>query len=134
MPTQTVEITVDVSEGYELTGEYRVPLKDDWFLDIASSDAIRANNPWAEKRLILRKLPDPEPEVPVIDLGPHIADGWVATDMGGDVYWYSSRPECSDGLWLGGHDSNIGHLSIAAELRTLPPAESLRRVIHKEST
>ena len=133
MPTQTTEITVDVPEGYELTGEYRYVNPCGWYMDDPGRVHMwMGHGRSAGSYLILRKLPDPEPEVPLIECS-YLADGWAAADASGGVYWYGDKPSWDDLSWSSeGEHQRIAHTPIAAELRDLPSAESLRRVIYKE--
>lgn len=137
MPQQTIEITVDVPEGYELTGEYRVPGKYESYLSLGGDVLIaHCSHVGTAAYLILRKLPDPDPEPPTIECS-YLADGWVAADKDGNVFWFRIRPTFNASAWSAWDTGMvrhvaINHLPVATTLHDVPASESLRRVIHKE--
>lgn len=125
-----IEIEVDVPEGFEATGEWKAPVKGQWFLDTAAEPvhAIKANADYTCCRLILRKV-EPKRETRWLNLyGPHntatailqktraISDKWATVERTG-----VARVEFEDDRVVGLHlepiDIPIGEGLPAAEGR-----------------
>ncbi len=59
MSKQKIEIEVDMPEGYEATGEWRATQGEPWLAGSGLTSTMKSVVP----QIILRKLPDPIPEV-----------------------------------------------------------------------
>jgi hypothetical protein len=51
-----IELNVEIPEGYEATGEYRVAVADDLFLTADTSEVVLARYPIRRNVIILRKI------------------------------------------------------------------------------
>lgn len=56
MPKQKIEIEVELTDGFEVTGEYRAPLRGEWFICTGSFMALQCDDDgYSLARVILRK-------------------------------------------------------------------------------
>ena len=92
MPKHTIVIEVDVPEGYEVTGEYRKPRYGEPFL--GRNGVVEAKSYHHDPRIILRKLPDPIPEVEGPIGWPELK--WAVKTSTGNVFCSVQVPKLSD--------------------------------------
>lgn len=89
MPKQKIEIEVELTDGFEVTGEYRAPLRGEWFICTGSFMALQCDDDgYSLARVILRKS-----YVPPAWLKPGVTlysnyGRWYATD--GEVAPYNN--------------------------------------------
>ena len=84
MPKQTVTVEVDCPAGYELTGEYRVPRKDEWYLCGGIAQQCEGHDYRYATYFILRKLWQPPSWLP---------DGcWCYKNTANDWYVTDKEP------------------------------------------
>jgi len=91
MPKQKIEIEVEVPEGYELTGEYRVPEVGEQFINSLGHANLPETGDTVTRRFILRKK--------------FVWPGWlkaVAIAMEPTQNWYASSetPTLGKNGWL----------------------------------
>ena len=129
MPKQKIEIEVDVPEGYEATGEYRIPYeRNDYWL----GDFGVASGPSSCHRIILRKLPDPIPEVEGPIGWPELK--WAAKLRMGTWFLCSQEPRKTATAYVGLGTSILAHnlpWTPPPEIADLPPEKSLVKLTHE---
>ena len=90
---QEITITVDIPEGYEATGEYRMANGEDMCLSESGDNWIAVSGEDSRgNHIILRKKWKP-PEF----LNP----GWIAMDESGAWFWFESEPVFYEHYWAG---------------------------------
>ena len=138
MSKQKIEIEVDVPEGYEATGEYRIPYeRNDYWL----GDFGVASGPSSCHRIILRKLPDPIPEVEGPIGWPELK--WAAKSPD-DILFVATRIPVSDPTqphhngYQPNQDSSWFYVeeldtdwTPPPEIADLPPEKSLVKLTHE---
>ncbi len=129
MPKKKIEIEVDIPEGYEATGEYRIPDEpNDYWL----GDFGMASGPSSCHRIIFRKLPDPIPEVEGPRGWPELR--WAAKLRTGTWFLCSQEPRKTAAAYVGSGTSILAHnlpWTPPSEIADLPPEKSLVKLTHE---
>ena len=122
MAIHAVTITVELEDGYEPTGEFRVPRMGELFLSAYNDIVSVAKFPSVGPRVILRRVPTFPPQ-----LSNQVAA--IAKDSDGKWWAYESYPRWydADGVWALGFRScmNVLPWLIAYNFPDLPAAQSL---------
>lgn len=105
METVKVQIELPTLEGYEYTGEFRLPKMGEWYLCHASGPMFAQVDFELYSFPILRKVWQEPAGI--------FKPGWIAKDKTGEWYWFERIPRLRDGVWLfGGHHHELAGLNI----------------------
>ena len=95
---QKVTITIDVPDGYVLTGEYRQPRYEEHYLDENGDVCQVTSKRPTGKFLILRKVDDPALTIPGPQGWPKLQ--WLVKEPNGSLWFYADKPrwdiECNE--------------------------------------
>lgn len=95
------QITIDVPEGYEWTGEVRLPLAGETYLDLDIGREV--DTAFQDYVVCVRPILRSKWKPPA-----WLREGtWVAMDLGGNWYAYGGKPTLRPGMWSYGVESTL---------------------------
>ena len=94
--------TIDVPDGYEATGKWRIPEYGEWFITRLADDTRMSLGDVSVPMVILRKIPSPTVTVEL----PREAAEFLMTDLHGQgqAWWITIKAACHAALAAEGGD------------------------------